>query len=312
MRPIEFRAGEGTSYAAALVSAAAALLIAVRPDLAPDQVAALLERSAADMNAATGCRQCPLQRDQLSGWGRLDVSAALARSRARCRAADRFESNDDAGDRAFTLWGQKNAIARDGRLLGRPDRRLPRHSCARAVHLRCRCAGRRARTRTSCSGSRARSASRGSRAEVAEQARDAVGARRAARELLLPRARRRLVLRRGEDRDGRLGPLYAPLREEQVRGLVRFDTVLAAHPGIARGEVARGARGGRLRRDLDGGDAARSVPAARGRGDRDRACRRSARRSRRAFTRSPMVTAMAAWDLQAASGAGSCSASARR
>jgi subtilisin family serine protease len=61
--PLEFRTADGTSYAAAQVSAAAALLIATRPSLAPDQVSTLLERSATDVNAGTGCPKCLLQRD---------------------------------------------------------------------------------------------------------------------------------------------------------------------------------------------------------------------------------------------------------
>ena len=67
--PPEFRNADGTSYAAAEVSAGAALLIAAHPSLAPSQVTALLERSAVDVNAATGCTRCDLRRDQLSGWG---------------------------------------------------------------------------------------------------------------------------------------------------------------------------------------------------------------------------------------------------
>ena len=68
--PPEFRTADGTSFAAAQVSAAAALLLAARPSLAPDQVMALLERSAVDVSAATGCSRCPLGRDWYSGWGR--------------------------------------------------------------------------------------------------------------------------------------------------------------------------------------------------------------------------------------------------
>src|SRR4029079_5267712 len=56
--PAEFRSAEGTSYSAAEVSGAAALLIAMKPTLRPDQVAALLERSAADASPSTGWRVC--------------------------------------------------------------------------------------------------------------------------------------------------------------------------------------------------------------------------------------------------------------
>jgi hypothetical protein len=104
--PAEFRTAEGTSYAAAEVSAAAALLIAMRPTLEPDQVSTLLERSAVDVNASTGCRRCPLLRDPYSGWGQLDVSAALRALAGPIPPVDRYESNDDAGARAFALWGR--------------------------------------------------------------------------------------------------------------------------------------------------------------------------------------------------------------
>jgi hypothetical protein len=106
----EFRNAGGTSFAAPQVSAAAALLLAVRPSLTADQVAAILERSASDVNAATGCRQCPLQRDRYSGWGRLDVAAALASLDGPLPPIDRYESNDNAGTGAYTLWGQHRVV----------------------------------------------------------------------------------------------------------------------------------------------------------------------------------------------------------
>jgi subtilisin family serine protease len=63
-------AGQGTSFAAAYVSGAAALVRAVRPDLTPDQVEAVLERDARDLE--------PAGRDASSGWGALRADAALA------------------------------------------------------------------------------------------------------------------------------------------------------------------------------------------------------------------------------------------
>jgi len=104
--PPEFRSAEGTSYAAAEVSAAAALLIAVRPSLTPDQVGSLLERSAIDANPSTGCRRCVGSRDPYTGWGQLDVNAALRALNGPIPPADHYESNDDAGGRAFALWGR--------------------------------------------------------------------------------------------------------------------------------------------------------------------------------------------------------------
>ena len=53
--PDDFRKGQGTSFAAPQVSAAAAVLLAVRPNLRPEQVTELLTRTAHDVNGATGC-----------------------------------------------------------------------------------------------------------------------------------------------------------------------------------------------------------------------------------------------------------------
>jgi subtilase family protein len=104
--PEVYRQGDGTSFAAAQVSAAAAVLLAVRPTLHPEQVSALLTRTARDVNAASGCRACPLRRDRLSGWGRLDVAEALgALGGDELPPRDSFEPNDDAGEQAQELWG---------------------------------------------------------------------------------------------------------------------------------------------------------------------------------------------------------------
>jgi len=95
----EFRDAIGTSFAAPQVSAAAALLLGVDPRLTPDQVAWLLERSADDSSLLTGCAPCPAGRDRFSGWGRLDVLAALTMlgSGETLPAADHYEPNDEAG-----------------------------------------------------------------------------------------------------------------------------------------------------------------------------------------------------------------------
>jgi hypothetical protein len=103
--PPEFRPADGTSYAAAQVSAAAALLIAARPTLSPDQVMSILEHSADDVSAATGCLRCPLGRDWYSGWGRLDIAAALKALAGPPPPRDRYEGNDEAGNQAFKLYG---------------------------------------------------------------------------------------------------------------------------------------------------------------------------------------------------------------
>jgi subtilisin family serine protease len=101
--PDEFRHAAGTSFAAPQVTAAAAVLFALRPTLQADQVVSILERSATDVNAANGCKPCPLQRDALSGWGRLDVSKAIAALDGVLPLPDRFEPNDDAGSQSVKL-----------------------------------------------------------------------------------------------------------------------------------------------------------------------------------------------------------------
>lgn len=99
----EFRHAAGTSFAAPQVTAAAAILFALKPTLQADQVENILERSATDVNAANGCKSCPLLRDSLSGWGRLDVSKAIASLDGVIPAPDRYEPNDDAGSQAARL-----------------------------------------------------------------------------------------------------------------------------------------------------------------------------------------------------------------
>ena len=101
----EYRNAEGTSFAAPQVSAAAAVLFGLVPTLTNSQVAALLEHSADDVNAATGCPRCALLRDPLSGWGRLDVAKAVANLAGPLPAPDAYEGNDDAGAQAHPLWG---------------------------------------------------------------------------------------------------------------------------------------------------------------------------------------------------------------
>jgi subtilisin family serine protease len=103
--PSEFRDAIGTSFAAPQVAAAAALLLGQYPQLKFDQVIWLLERSAHDVNASTGCSPCPAGRDSLTGWGRLDIQAALALAHnpAKLPKPDLYEPNDDAGANAHPL-----------------------------------------------------------------------------------------------------------------------------------------------------------------------------------------------------------------
>jgi hypothetical protein len=94
--------GSGTSFAAPLVSAAAALLLAQRPSLTQSQVMTLLELSAADIGNPG--------RDAATGYGRLDVTEALGTGLTLAPPADRFETNDDAGARAWTLYGTRHRV----------------------------------------------------------------------------------------------------------------------------------------------------------------------------------------------------------
>ncbi|HMI99386.1 MAG TPA: S8 family serine peptidase [Gaiellaceae bacterium] len=104
--PIEFRRGEGTSFSAPQVSAAAALLLASDPQLQPDQVAALLTGAANDAAPASGCDRCSSGHDPLTGWGVLDVEGAIQSLDGTLPAADHFEANDEAST-AARIWGRR-------------------------------------------------------------------------------------------------------------------------------------------------------------------------------------------------------------
>jgi subtilisin family serine protease len=108
----DYHRPEGTSFAAPQVSAAAAVLYGIDPMLTSSQVSALLERHADDVDAANGCSGCPVGRDKYSGWGRLDVKAAVAAlsSGTPLPASDRFEPNDRVSE-AHVLFGKKPAVA---------------------------------------------------------------------------------------------------------------------------------------------------------------------------------------------------------
>ena len=104
--PIEFRRGEGTSFSAPLVSAAAALLFATDPALQPDQASNILTRFAADADPDTGCIRCTVGRDALTGWGLLNVDAAVGALDNPLPAADQYEVNDQVAN-AASLWGRR-------------------------------------------------------------------------------------------------------------------------------------------------------------------------------------------------------------
>jgi subtilisin family serine protease len=75
---------DGTSFAAPMVSAAAAWVLAVNPRLSADQVAEILRRSARDIGRPGW--------DISTGWGALDLGAAV---RADTPLNDPYEPNDD-------------------------------------------------------------------------------------------------------------------------------------------------------------------------------------------------------------------------
>ena len=79
-----WRAGDGTSFAAPLVSGASAWVWTVRPELDATQLFEVMRRSATDIGTPG--------RDDLSGFGVLNVSAALA---APAPVRDPLEPNDD-------------------------------------------------------------------------------------------------------------------------------------------------------------------------------------------------------------------------
>jgi subtilisin family serine protease len=103
--PNEYRSAQGTSFAAPQVSAAAAVLLSLRPTLRPEQVSVILRNAAVDHTPATGCTGCTVGHDALSGWGRLDVTAALDALLQPLPERDRYETNDDAGPRSYELFG---------------------------------------------------------------------------------------------------------------------------------------------------------------------------------------------------------------
>ena len=108
--PDEYREAQGTSFSAPQVSAAAALLFSLRPTLRSEQVTSILERTTVDLDSETGCPACPFGRDYMSGWGRLDVTAAIESLDEHIPLRDSYEANDDAGPRAFDLTGSDKRI----------------------------------------------------------------------------------------------------------------------------------------------------------------------------------------------------------
>jgi subtilisin family serine protease len=104
--PSEFQNAIGTSFSTPQVTSAAALLIGVDPKLTPSQLEWLLERSATDASPATGCPACPVGRDSLTGWGDLNIEAALRLlgDGSNLPTPDAYEPNDDADMPGAKAW----------------------------------------------------------------------------------------------------------------------------------------------------------------------------------------------------------------
>ena len=96
------RSGRGTSFAAPLVAASAALLFAQNPSLTASQVGALLQETAQDVGAPG--------RDSATGSGRVSVRDSIAALAAPLPPTDRYEVNDDVGERAHALPKRRKSI----------------------------------------------------------------------------------------------------------------------------------------------------------------------------------------------------------
>ncbi len=108
--PDDYREAQGTSFAAPQVSAAASVLLSLRPTLRPEQVTRILQSTAIDLDAASGCAACATGRDAYSGWGRLDVAAAIASLSRRLPERDFYETNDDLRTRAYATYGSNRRL----------------------------------------------------------------------------------------------------------------------------------------------------------------------------------------------------------
>lgn len=92
---VEYQSGQGTSFAAPLVSAAVALAISTDPNLRPGQVARLVAQTADDVG--------PPGRDDATGSGRINVTRLLDAVVPPLPPVDAYESNDDAGKSAARI-----------------------------------------------------------------------------------------------------------------------------------------------------------------------------------------------------------------
>ena len=104
----------GTSFAAAAGVGRRGDAVRASPGPAADQVSELLEHAATPTRRPrTAAATAWPGRDALSGWGMLDIAAAVAALRsARLPRPDRFEPNDDVGARHAAIRRAESARAR--------------------------------------------------------------------------------------------------------------------------------------------------------------------------------------------------------
>jgi subtilisin family serine protease len=166
----DYHKPEGTSFAAPQVSAAAAVLFGLDPELTSSQVTKILERHADDVDAATGCADCPVGRDKYSGWGRLDVMKAVdfLNSGSPLPPSDRLEPNDNAAQ-APKLWGKQRDLQATLDFWDDP-RDAYRVSLARGQRLQARAVGHWSRADVDLSLWRPGSGLHGRKGEVARTA----------------------------------------------------------------------------------------------------------------------------------------------
>jgi stage II sporulation protein D len=100
---------EGTSFAAPHVSAAAALLMGARPDLTNDQVMQILEDTAKDLTPPTASPATKVGHDALTGFGLVDIEAAITQA-ANPPAPDSPGEPNDKPFEATPLRGFEGSI----------------------------------------------------------------------------------------------------------------------------------------------------------------------------------------------------------
>ena len=116
---------DGTSFSSPIVAGAAAWIWTARPELTASQVAEILRRSARDIG--------PPGRDSASGFGELDVAAALA---LPAPIADPFEPNDDIDevDPSRDMYLSKQpSLTRSAKTIGKVAGRVDRWEDPRDV-----------------------------------------------------------------------------------------------------------------------------------------------------------------------------------